>query len=146
MRRLLVTAIFIVAFVGVQCHETLLDFVNFQVNFPNVTLSEDCADDLNLFKNALENRDMWALKVLDLSGKPAPGFITGNNFWLGRELACNMMNNPRKIPMTFSPTRKFDTALVEVASEITVQYRIFYVNHTSSLQYDSEMFKFRGKN
>lgn len=144
MQRVLAALIVIYSVIDVRGHETLLDFLNFQVNHPEVVLNEKCAGDLREIKNAIENREIWAMKVLDASGKPAAGFTNGNNFWLGRDSECRMLNDPTAFPMTFSPTRRMHPDFVLSKSSVPVEYRMLYANHSSNIQFDSEMFRFFG--
>ena len=125
-------------------HEPLMDYVNFQVIHPEIPLSEKCANDFNEIRDGLLKNEIWALKIRDTSGKPAPNFINGNNFWLGREYDCNLINNPRQIPLTYTPTRRMFKNVTNIASKVPVEYRMIYASHTSKLQFDTEMFKFVG--
>lgn len=144
MKRLSVTAIILTAFATVQCRELLLDFVNFQETHPETVLSEKCASDLLTLKKGIDEKETWALKVFDTSGRPGVGFTSGNNFWLGRELACNMINAPREIPMRTTENRRMLPDFIDAASTIPVKYRMFYANHSSNVQFDTEMFVFFG--
>ncbi|KAF4517905.1 hypothetical protein B566_EDAN001859, partial [Ephemera danica] len=47
-----------------------------------------CENELSEFKHAIARRELWALKMLDASGAPGPGFLLGNNFWLGSMSEC----------------------------------------------------------
>ncbi|CAB3384504.1 Hypothetical predicted protein [Cloeon dipterum] len=51
-----------------------------------------CHGHLGLVQNAMQNKEMWALKIFDSSGQPTPGFIFGNNFWLGSLTECEDVN------------------------------------------------------
>lgn len=144
MQRVLTALIAINCVIVVHSHEVLLDFLEFQDNHPNVVLDEKCAGDLREIKSGIERREIWALKILDASGKPAAGFTNGNNFWLGREHECNLINNPTDIPMTFSPTRRMHPDFVLSKSIVPVEYRMLYANHSSNIQFDTEMFRFFG--
>lgn len=144
MKRVLSALIVIYSVIDVRSHDVLLDFLNFQDNHPNVVLDRKCARDLREIKNGIESREIWALKILDASGKPAAGFTNGNNFWLGREHECSLINNPTAIPMTFSLTRRMHPDLVLSKSNVPVGYRMLYANHSSRIQFDSEMFRFFG--
>lgn len=144
MKGLSVTALFLIAFGSVQCRELLLDFVNFQKTHPEKNLTEKCAEDLRTLKTGIAKHETWALKVFDTSGRPGVGFTSGNNFWLGRELACNMINAPREIPMTVTENRRMLPDFIDSASKIPVKYRMFYANHTSNVQFDTEIFIFYG--
>lgn len=144
MQLVLATLIVIYSVIDVHSHEPLMDFLNFPDNHPEVVLDENCAGDLREIKNGIENREIWAMKILDASGKPAAGFTNGNNFWLGRESQCKMVNGPTHIPMTFSPTRRMHSDFVLSKSSVPVEYRMLYANHSSNIQFDTEVFRFFG--
>lgn len=144
MQRFLAALIVISSVIDVRSHEPLLDFLNFQENHPEVDFNKKCAGDLQKIKNGIKNREIWAMKILDASGKPAAGFTSGNNFWLGRESECKMLNDPVNFPMAFSPTRKMHPDFVLSKTKVPVEYRMLYANHSSNIQFDSEMFRFVG--
>lgn len=79
--------------------------------------------------------------VQDASGKSsAAGFMWGNNFWLGAERACFLLNDPPKISLIKSANRKMHDNMTAVASQIPVEYRMFYASHTSTVQFDADLF------
>lgn len=127
-----------------ECKEVLLDFLEFPQNHPEVQLSESCVNSLREIKSGIESDQLWAMKVRDASGFSRSGFIFGNNFWLGQEVACNLLTHPIEIPLTPTKTRRMHRNDTVVASKVPVEYRMFYVNHTSPIQFDSEMFYFVG--
>lgn len=133
-----------VIFNQVNCNEILASFVEFHEKFPDVKISEKCYEDLKILKSGIENEEVWSLLVQDLSGKPSPGFLWGNNFWLGARDSCTLMNDPPKIPLRPAASRKMIENVTDVRSVIEVEYRVLYVNHTSNLQFDVGIFKFFG--
>lgn len=62
------------------------------------------------------------------------------SFWLGSETACNLLNNPPEISLTKSATRKMYENITEIASEVPVEYRMFYSYHVSTVQFDPDLF------
>lgn len=64
----------------------------------------------------------------------------GNNFWLGGERACHLLNRPPKISLIKSANRKMYENMTEVASSVPVEYRMFYASHTSTAQFDADLF------
>lgn len=130
----------------VQCHDLLIDFLNIQRDHPLIEfhLTESCASSLSLIKNGIEQNEVWAMKVQDASGKSQPGFVWGNNFWLGLEKQCNLLNKPRKVPMILSTTRRMQQHVTSIATKIPVEYRMFYASHTSTVQFDTDLFDFVG--
>lgn len=81
------------------------------------------------------------ITVQDASGKSTPpGFMWGNNFWLGVERACYLLNDPPVINLIKSENRKMFANMTAVSSEVPVEYRMFYASHTSNVQFDADLF------
>lgn len=129
-----------------QCHEVLLDFLNVQQNYPelNFNITRKCANSLSAIRKGIERNEIWAMKVQDASGKSQPGFVWGNNFWLGREISCFQLNQPRKVPLSLSTTRRMNSHVPDVVTKVPVEYRMFYASHTSPIQFDTDLFDFVG--
>ncbi|XP_011631950.1 nose resistant to fluoxetine protein 6-like [Pogonomyrmex barbatus] len=73
---------------------------------PNSTL---CEKELQSFRDAVDERIFWSLKVLDSSGTFQSGFLFGNNFWLGSRIQCvDAMNN---IPLQISQRHSLNKTL-----------------------------------
>jgi hypothetical protein len=68
------------------------------------------------------------------------GFSWGNNFWIGSERSCLHLNNPPKITLRFSATRKMYANATDIQSLIPVAYRMFYLYHKSTIQFDIDFF------
>lgn len=64
----------------------------------------------------------------------------GNSFWLGGERACHLLNDPPTISLIKSAARNMYENVTKIASEIPVEYRMFYIRHTSPLQFDPDLF------
>lgn len=129
---------------NIHCHELLLDFLNFGEKHPEVNLSDKCSEALIMINNGLLDNKLWALKIRDASAKSPSGFIWGNNFWLGHERYCHLLNDPKRIPLSSRPNRRMHENDTITLSEVQVEYRMFYATHTSPVQFDSEMFDFVG--
>lgn len=76
----------------------------------------------------------------DVSGKKAFGFSSGNNFWVGSEHECENLNDPQRIFLRHSERRKMWDNATEALAAIPLQYRMFYVAHTSRFQFDMDLF------
>lgn len=126
---------------SVQCHDLLLEFLNIRENHSKIdfNLTKNCASSLSAIKNGINRNEIWAIKVQDASGASRPGFVWGNNFWLGCRRACNMLNEPLKVPLTFSTTRRMKHHITDIATKVPVEYRMFYATHTSPIQFDSDL-------
>lgn len=129
---------------GCDCIEVLLSFLNFSPEKLLVQLTDNCAKSLHKIKVGIESEEVWAEMIRDVSGRSSAGFLWGNNFWLGQKKACNLLNDPPKIPITFSETRRMHQNVTEVRSKVSVNYRMFYANHSSPIQFDTDILKFRG--
>jgi hypothetical protein len=133
--------LFLIFISRVKCHEVLMDILNL-ANLTGVSL--ECSSHLNLLKSAIEKHEIWALKIRDSSGKSSSDFIWGNNFWLGSSYACEMMNNPKLVHLTPTPTRRHHQNITAVSSKFPVEYRMIYASHESPIQFDTECFDFVG--
>lgn len=133
----LLLAVFISLLFKIQCHELLIDFLKYNDHH---RLTESCKSDLKTLREGIESDEVWAMKVRDASGKSTSGFMWGNNFWLGGERACFNLNKPPKINLIKSANRKMFENMTQVASVIPVEYRVFYATHTSTVQFDADLF------
>jgi hypothetical protein len=68
------------------------------------------------------------------------GFTRGNNFWLGSKQSCHELNNPPKITLKYVPTRIMQLNVTDVKSVVPVVYRMFYLSHKSTIQFDLDFF------
>lgn len=59
---------------------------------------------------------------------------------MGGEKACFLLNDPPKISLVKSANRKMSENATDIASEVPVEYRMFYASHTSTLQFDADLF------
>ncbi|XP_059482183.1 nose resistant to fluoxetine protein 6-like [Neocloeon triangulifer] len=82
-------------------------------------VSSLCQRHLNFIDESIENKDMWALKMFDSSGQPTPGFIFGNNFWLGSLTQCEDINLKPQNGMT---------------SPLQSHYIVAYFRHNATIQ------------
>lgn len=136
----LVLGMFTCAVISIQCHEILTEFLEFDYKSWKIHLTKSCERDVRTLRQGIENDEVWALKVRDASGKATSGFMWGNNFWLGAERACYLLNNPPKISLVKSATRKMWENVTEIASKIPVEYRMFYANQASPVQFNPDLF------
>ncbi|XP_059611002.1 nose resistant to fluoxetine protein 6-like isoform X2 [Phlebotomus argentipes] len=95
----------------------------------NQSLTEDstssCHRDISTILTGVFDREIWALKILDASGRRNPAFMLGSNFWLGSEIACRGANSPLHIATTDDPelgSRHW--RVLNAISPVEVNYRI----------------------
>lgn len=136
----LLLTLFIIFVINVQCHELLFDFLKFEDQNLQIRLTKPCENDLRTLRDGIENNEVWALKVRDASGRSPNGFMWGNNFWLGAERACFLLNKPPKIYLIKSANRKMFENSTEIAALIPVEYRMFYATQTSTVQFNADLF------
>ena len=61
---------------------------------PVSNISEGCATGLATLQAGLQQGGAWAVKMIDSSGRPGPGFLQGNFLWLGRFSECEAAGMP----------------------------------------------------
>ena len=144
--KLLTLIVFSSLFYSITCSEPMLDFLNIQKTHPEIDfkLTKECENSFDLIKKGIDENEIWAIKVLDASGRTQPGFVWGNSFWLGSKRACEMLNNPKRIPLPLSSSRLMLPHIPEIATKVPVEYRMFHASHTSPIQFDSDTFEFVG--
>lgn len=133
--------VFVMCLTSVLSKELLIDYLSLS---KSVNITTACAKDLDLIRKGIDEHEIWAMKIRDASGKSTSNFVWGNNFWLGNKLACEMLNNPKLIPLTDTKTRRHHENITAIASKIPVVYRMIYASHTSPIQFDIESFEFVG--
>lgn len=139
MTRVFPTFFFIsLFFIKAKCEHLFVKFIDVQI--PELKLSKLCNDDLNMVRDGISDKEIWALKVQDASGNPSTGFVWGNNFWLGYETECSTLNYSPNIKLAQSVTRKMFKNSTEIASKVPIVYRMFYYQHSSTIQFDADIF------
>ncbi|KYN22734.1 Nose resistant to fluoxetine protein 6 [Trachymyrmex cornetzi] len=96
-----------------------------------------CEKELLNFRDAVDQRILWSLRVLDSSGEFQSGFLYGNNYWLGSRIQCfDMMNTA---PLQISERHLLNNTLYrDPQNEIPpfkVNYFAAHFKHNSTLQY-----------
>ncbi|XP_012253857.2 nose resistant to fluoxetine protein 6-like [Athalia rosae] len=96
-----------------------------------------CHTELETFRRGVDHRKLWALKMLDSSGEAKPGFIYGNNYWLGSRSQCDDTSN-------ISPLILIDAEIKnnskyrnpeEEFPPFGLHYFVTHFRHNSTLQY-----------
>ncbi|EGI64402.1 Nose resistant to fluoxetine protein 6 [Acromyrmex echinatior] len=99
--------------------------------------SATCATELRAFLDAVDQRILWGLKTLDSSGELIPGFLYGNNFWLGSRSQClDIMNKaPLELAKQYilNNTRYRDPQ--DEFPPFQLNYFVAYIRHNSTFQY-----------
>lgn len=128
----------LLAISGVFCDSLLYDFITFD-NSSVSSLSQSCSDECHELSAAIKLGKTWALKVEDASGRKPSEFYWGNNFFLGSELACQFLDKPIKTYLAHIENRLMNVSTLDEKSEVPVEYRMIYLSHKSSLQFNAEI-------
>lgn len=84
-------------------------------------------------------------KVLDASGHVAPGFVWGNNYWLGSLKACTFVNQAAPVILSHELGKNHFKNLTYIESPFAVEYKLVWAKHQSHLQVDINTFEKVGK-
>ncbi|XP_012059881.1 PREDICTED: nose resistant to fluoxetine protein 6-like [Atta cephalotes] len=144
-----------IAFISYVCHFATLFCVSAQFRGSNDTNiiqllpayaiasrasllgSATCATELRELLDAVDQRILWGLKTLDSSGEFKPGFLYGNDFWLGSRSQClDIMNRtPFEFAkrITLNNTRYRDPQ--DEFPPFQLNYFVAYIRHNSTIQY-----------
>lgn len=73
-------------------------------------------------------------KVLDSSGSVVPGFLQGNNHWLGSSRGCESVKAPLHVTLSDRFERLMKPDLINDVAPFEVDYRVAYAKHYSPWQ------------
>ncbi|XP_036223888.2 O-acyltransferase like protein [Bactrocera oleae] len=110
--------------------------------FPLTTVSkaelvgEQCHARLQDLRRGILERNFWALKALDASGKISPAFMLGDNLWLGNGQLCEAARSGLNLDISRYVTHKMNMSLLTEKAPFDVDYRVIYAAHNSSYQAD----------
>ncbi|XP_053687195.1 nose resistant to fluoxetine protein 6-like [Sabethes cyaneus] len=97
-------------------------------------LSEQCYGELQQIFEGIQQKEIWALKVLDSSGTQEPGFMSGHNHWIGSEKGCESARTPLSITLSDRYRRNMKPNLVTALAPFDVDYRMVHARHQSAWQ------------
>lgn len=80
-------------------------------------------------------------EVLDASGHVAPGFIWGNNYWLGSAKACSFVNQRAPVILSHELPKNHFKNLTYIESPFPVEYKLVWAKHRSQWQIDINTFE-----
>ncbi|XP_011705541.1 PREDICTED: uncharacterized protein LOC105460740, partial [Wasmannia auropunctata] len=107
----------------------------------NLLKSTICGKELQIFRDAVDQRILWSLKVLDSNGRYKPGFVYGNNYWLGSRSQCTDTTN--RIPLQISKQILNTTLYHNLQNEFPpfeINYFAVHFRHNSTIQYHMNIF------
>lgn len=76
--------------------------------------------------------------MIDSSASSQPGFVWGNNFWLGSIKGCESAQAPKRITLSERFNRNMKSGLLTAKSPFDVDYRMIYAKHNSPWQIQVE--------
>lgn len=79
--------------------------------------------------------------VLDASGDYQPGFMLGNNHWLGSRALCENVGSRKALHINYSEAfnRSMARGLLSAHSPFPVHYAVMHVKHKSPLQFEIKL-------
>lgn len=71
-------------------HPNSLSLIRKSYSTPAKSVVDDdlCDIDLNLFENALDEKESWAIRFVDTWAKISAGYLSGNSFFVGDFDSC----------------------------------------------------------
>ncbi|XP_053674198.1 nose resistant to fluoxetine protein 6-like [Anopheles nili] len=106
-------------------------------------LSERCYRELQRVYTGIQQKEIWAMKVLDASGSQEPGFMWGHNHWIGSEKGCQTTRSPLSITLSDRYRRNMKRNLVSALAPFDFEYRMVFAKHRSAWQVEV---KFQSEN
>lgn len=100
-----------------------------------------CQKELQVVRDAIDTNTLWAIRLLDVSGRPGSGFTIGNNLWPGSRSGCDYLNQKVVIPLSLKVLRNaslYRDPKYEYPP-FPVQYYIARFVHNSTQQYHLEI-------
>ncbi|XP_039306609.1 uncharacterized protein LOC105205282 [Solenopsis invicta] len=103
--------------------------------------STTCGKELQNFRDAIDQRILWSFKILDSSGGFKPGFLYGNNYWLGSRSQCldTMNRSPLMSLREILNNKRYHNPQREVPP-FKINYFVAHFRHNSTLQYRLNFF------
>ncbi|XP_076549288.1 uncharacterized protein LOC117610687 [Osmia lignaria lignaria] len=114
-------------------------------NFPGYTITNGieqlnltkCRKEMDEYRVAVNDRVLWSLRMLDASGQPTSGFISGNNFWMGSRQQCKYLSE--KIPYALSKNKMKNNSIYRNPNEEFPPFQLNFfsvqAHHNGTMQY-----------
>uniref|UniRef100_A0ABM1JBE7 Uncharacterized protein LOC107073609 n=1 Tax=Polistes dominula TaxID=743375 RepID=A0ABM1JBE7_POLDO len=99
--------------------------------------STKCGKELTEFRQAIDKRILWSLRVIDASGRPTSGFIYGNNYWFGSKDQCEDVENrnPLSLSKEVLQNNSKYRPIEDEFPPFEVKYFVANIRHNSTMQY-----------
>ncbi|XP_036224286.2 O-acyltransferase like protein isoform X2 [Bactrocera oleae] len=99
-------------------------------------IRKQCHEHLQLFRNGVQQKLPWALKMFDASASLEPGFTFGHNFWLGNSEVCHAVAQPVTSQTSPNLPHHMKAELLTSVAPFAADFRVIYLRHNSSWQVD----------
>ncbi|KAF3422276.1 hypothetical protein E2986_05851 [Frieseomelitta varia] len=103
--------------------------------------SSRCRAEMEEFRNGVDNKILWSLRVLDSNGMPSSGFVNGNNFWIGDRQNCKLLSENHTL--LFSEDVRKNNSIYRNPKEEFPPFKVHFfaarIRHNSTLQYHTEV-------
>lgn len=76
--------------------------------------------------------------MIDSSARSQPGFVLGNNFWLGSIKGCAAIKEPFRLTLSNRFHRDMKPNLLYAKAPFDIEYRMVYAKHKSPWQIQVE--------
>ncbi|CAH1956129.1 unnamed protein product [Acanthoscelides obtectus] len=96
-----------------------------------------CRKELQELVEDIENKKVWALKALDASGTPEPGFFYGNNLWIGSHFQCVDISNRKPFEVNKNVPHAAPTP--DDYPPFQMAFAMVYARHNSTLQQHTQL-------
>ncbi|KYM99164.1 Nose resistant to fluoxetine protein 6 [Cyphomyrmex costatus] len=108
----------------------------------DVISSTKCGKELQNFRNAVDQRIPWSLKMLDSSGEFESGFLYGNTYWLGSRSQC--LDTMNTAPLQIAEQKISNITVYREPNKefppFEVNYFVAHLRHNSTLKYYVNVF------
>ncbi|XP_034190365.2 nose resistant to fluoxetine protein 6-like [Osmia lignaria lignaria] len=99
--------------------------------------STRCRREMQIFRDAVDNGVLWSLRMLDASGQPTSGYISGNNYWVGNRQECEFLSQKRQFPLSEKTIRN-NSIYRNPAEEFPpfeLNFFVAHLNQNGTVQY-----------
>ena len=145
MKYKMMISIVLVACVCVSTEAKVRNSTGLVENFPGYTITNGieqlnltkCRKEMDEYRVAVDDRVLWSLRMLDASGQPTSGFISGNNFWMGSRQQCKYLSE--KMPYALSEKKIKNNSVYRNPNKEFPPFQLNFfsvqAHHNSTVQY-----------
>uniref|UniRef100_A0A1I8QBL2 Nose resistant-to-fluoxetine protein N-terminal domain-containing protein n=1 Tax=Stomoxys calcitrans TaxID=35570 RepID=A0A1I8QBL2_STOCA len=98
------------------------------------TINTRCGQELEMLLQAVEDREVWAMKVVDNFGTIPKSFTWGNYFWFGAPDLCDDLNKANFLNLAHSRP-----IIINATSPMSMALMVVYMNYTTPYDVDVKL-------